>query len=87
VHLDAWPGSREFPVPEMEAKGRKAHIGEVSRSPVAIDVPRNFRCWAQTRIVCPGAPASFNSFSENALARKDPCSRGKANRHWIRERP
>jgi len=51
VPLDAGPDSREFPAPEMVAKGSAStHSGSVVPR-VAIDVPRNFRCCARTRIV------------------------------------
>jgi hypothetical protein len=71
VRLVVWPDSREFPVPEMEAKGRKTHIWEVNRFPVAIDVPRDFRCWvANANCELPAPLASLNSSSENALARE-----------------
>ncbi len=84
VHLDAWPGSREFPAPEMEAKGRRAHIGDVSRPSVAIDVPEFPLLWGQHQLRASGAPVSFNSSSENALAREGLCPRPNANRHGFK---
>ncbi len=73
VHPDAWPDSREFPAPEMEAKARQAHIGDVSRPSVAIDVPEFPLLWGQHQLRASGGLASFNSSSENALGREALC--------------
>ena len=48
VPPDAWPDSREFLAPEMEVTDWLAHIRDVDRPSVAIDVPGYFRCCAWT---------------------------------------
>ena len=84
VPPDVWPGSREFPAPEMEAKeSASTHLGSVVRFSKwrALLFPR---LHANTNYYIFAARANFASSSENALARKDLCSYSNADRHWIR---
>jgi hypothetical protein len=74
VPPDAEPDSREFPAREMGAKGSAStHWGRSSTCSNRRTY-RNFRCCVRTRSVrlrsLPRAPTSFNSSSENVLARE-----------------
>jgi len=51
VHLDAWPGSREFPALELEVVGRRAHIWGES-STLASHVPHISPALGTGRISC-----------------------------------
>ena len=85
AHLDRLPDNREFPAPEMEAKGRYARIDRY-QLPQQPACHRNLRFGIRNTGLSLPASASFNSSSKICSPKKRPEYAQNTNPHRILER-